>query len=74
MRELVGSQVKIVCSLDLHGNLGDAMTEYFDAMVGYRLYPHEDQYETGHKVRSGGFMHATRHFPRTNCLVRIDCA
>ena len=52
MRELVGPRVKIVCSLDLHGNLGDAMTRYYDAIIGYRLYPHEDMYETGYKVRA----------------------
>jgi microcystin degradation protein MlrC len=43
VRELVGPDVKIVCSLDLHGNIHPAMTKYFDAFVSYRLYPHEDQ-------------------------------
>lgn len=43
VRDLVGPGVKIVCSLDLHGNIHPAMTTFFDAFVSYRLYPHEDQ-------------------------------
>ena len=50
IREIIGPDIPLICSLDLHGNIYDEMLQHWDAMVGYRLYPHEDQFETGYKV------------------------
>lgn len=47
VREVVGSDVPIAASLDLHTNLSDAMVTGTDALVGYREYPHVDMPETG---------------------------
>lgn len=49
IREIVGNGIKIICGLDLHGNLTDNMVN-FDYMVGMKLYPHEDQWEVGHQA------------------------
>jgi microcystin degradation protein MlrC len=50
IRELVGPELPIVVSLDLHGNITDAMAEHFDVMLGYQLYPHTDMWERGHEA------------------------
>ena len=52
IRRVIGHHIPLVCSLDLHANIYDDMLLYWDAMIGYRLYPHEDQFETGYKVFS----------------------
>jgi microcystin degradation protein MlrC len=50
LRAVIGPNIPLICSLDLHGNIYDEMLQYWDGMIGYRLYPHEDQFETGYKV------------------------
>ena len=47
VREIVGPDLPIVISLDLHVNLTEAMLEHSDAMTIYRTYPHLDMSETG---------------------------
>ncbi len=47
VREVVGADVAIVISLDLHANVTAAMLEYSDAMTIYRTYPHLDMAVTG---------------------------
>ena len=47
VRSLVGPDIPIVVTLDLHGNVSDGMAEVFDVMIGYHLYPHTDQWERG---------------------------
>jgi microcystin degradation protein MlrC len=49
IRELVGDDVPISVSLDLHGNITDAMIEYADSLNGYKEYPHLDKASTGRK-------------------------
>ena len=43
----VAPSVPIVCALDLHANVSDAMVRYSDALVAYRTYPHVDLAATG---------------------------
>ena len=50
VRALVGPDVPIVSSLDLHGNIYDEMLRAYDANIVCRLYPHEDMRETGYKA------------------------
>ena len=52
IRKLIGTKIKLICALDLHGNIHNDMTSIFDFMVGFKTYPHEDQFETGHKAMS----------------------
>ena len=47
IRQVVGSKVPIVCSLDLHANVTELMLQQADALVAYRTYPHVDMDETG---------------------------
>lgn len=49
-RKIVGAQVPIVVSLDLHGILTDRMIEQSDAIVAYHTYPHVDFFETGQRA------------------------
>ena len=47
VRELVGVEVPIVISLDLHANVTAQMVDCSDAMTIYRTYPHLDMAVTG---------------------------
>jgi microcystin degradation protein MlrC len=47
VRELVGQDVPIVVTLDLHGNITPAMAELADLLLGVNFYPHVDGYERG---------------------------
>lgn len=48
-RKILGENIRIVVSLDLHGILTDRMLEHSDAIVAYHTYPHVDFYETGQR-------------------------
>jgi len=47
LRALVGPQLPIVASLDLHANVTWRMLREADALVAYRQYPHVDMADTG---------------------------
>ena len=47
VRALVGADVPIFVTLDLHGNLTQTMVEHATALLGCHLYPHTDSYERG---------------------------
>jgi len=47
VRALVGEDMPIVVSLDLHANVTLKMLDNADAMVSFRTYPHIDYVETG---------------------------
>lgn len=49
-RRLLGEDVPIVVSLDLHGIATDRMWEHSDAIVAYHTYPHVDFFETGQRA------------------------
>ncbi len=49
-RKILGEDVPIVISLDLHGILTDRMLGQSDAIVAYHTYPHVDFYETGERA------------------------
>jgi microcystin degradation protein MlrC len=48
-RKILGEDVSIVASFDLHGILTDRMLEHADATVVYHTYPHVDFFETGQR-------------------------
>ena len=50
VREIIGSDMPLVCTLDLHGNIGDEMASYFDLMIGFHKFPHTDQFERGDEL------------------------
>ena len=49
-RKILGEDIPIVVSLDLHGMLTDRMLEHSDAIVAYHTYPHIDFFETGQRA------------------------
>jgi microcystin degradation protein MlrC len=50
LRTVVGDNMPIVVSLDLHANVTQAMIDNADAMVAYRTYPHIDMADTGKRA------------------------
>lgn len=49
-RRVLGDDIPIVVSLDLHGILTDRMVDHSDAIVAYHTYPHVDFFETGERA------------------------
>src|SRR3954451_5164316 len=47
VRRVIGPDVPLVTSLDLHANVTPEMMEHADALIAYRTYPHVDMAETG---------------------------
>jgi len=47
VRDLVGAEVPVVGTLDLHANVTARMVECADALIGYHTAPHVDMYEAG---------------------------
>jgi len=47
LRDVIGPDVPLVASLDLHANVTQRMLDAADALVAYRTYPHVDMAETG---------------------------
>jgi microcystin degradation protein MlrC len=50
VRAVVGAQLPLVTSLDLHANMTAQMIDHADAMVAYRTYPHVDMAATGKRA------------------------
>ena len=50
LRELVGQEIPIVVSLDLHGNTTEAMLEHATAAFYCHEYPHVDGYDRGVEI------------------------
>jgi microcystin degradation protein MlrC len=68
VRELVGAEVPLVISLDLHANVTAQMVDCSDAMTIYRTYPHLDMAATGARaydllgaIMAGQTMHKAMH-------------
>ena len=45
LRAKLGPEIPIAISLDIHANVSDAMARLSNIIIGYRTYPHIDQYE-----------------------------
>lgn len=50
VREVVGPDILIVASLDLHANITQEMVDASDFLTAYRTYPHVDMAETGRRA------------------------
>lgn len=50
VREIVGTDMPVVISLDLHANVTEAMLEHASVMAVFRTYPHLDMAETGSRA------------------------
>jgi microcystin degradation protein MlrC len=47
VRQVIGKELPLVVSLDLHANVTPEMVEHADALIAYRTYPHIDMADTG---------------------------
>ena len=47
VRKVIGKELPLVVSLDLHANVTPEMVEHADALIAYRTYPHIDMADTG---------------------------
>jgi microcystin degradation protein MlrC len=47
VRRLIGHDIPLIVSLDLHGNITERSVDLADAMIAYRTYPHIDMADTG---------------------------
>src|SRR5262245_22579232 len=47
VRKLIGKDIPLVASLDLHANVTPEMVQNADALIAYRTYPHVDMADTG---------------------------
>jgi microcystin degradation protein MlrC len=47
VRHIVGKDMPLVVSLDLHANVTPEMVAHADALIAYRTYPHVDMADTG---------------------------
>jgi microcystin degradation protein MlrC len=71
VRQVIGDEIPLVASLDLHGNITPQSIELSSAMVGYRTYPHVDGFEAGERcahvmkylLDGGSFFTAFRQIP-----------
>jgi microcystin degradation protein MlrC len=50
IRKVVGSSKPIVATLDLHGNVTEAMVKNANAFFPYETYPHIDGYDRGYEA------------------------
>lgn len=53
-RAIVGPEVPIAVSCDLHGHITEKMMANVQILIGYRHYPHDDAFDTGR--RCAGFL------------------
>lgn len=50
LRQIVGEEIPIVVSLDMHATITPAMLQTANAFVGYRTAPHVDTMQTGERA------------------------
>jgi microcystin degradation protein MlrC len=50
LRAIVGPDVPLAITLDLHANVTDLMTQHADIICAYRTYPHIDQIDTSKRA------------------------
>jgi microcystin degradation protein MlrC len=59
LRDRVGEDIPIFCTLDLHANLSEKMVAFSNALIAYRTNPHLDQKERG--LEAAALMASTLH-------------
>ena len=57
LRAVVGANMPIAVTLDLHANVSRAMCRHADILVSYQTYPHVDMRRTG--AQAGSILHRT---------------
>jgi len=70
-RAILGEQIPIVTTLDLHGIVTDRMLRHTDAVAAYHTYPHNDFFETGVRGARLLLRLARREVRPVTAMVRI---
>lgn len=70
LREVVGQDLPIVASFDLHANLSPATAEHASAVTLYRTYPHTDLAETG--ARAAALLDVLLQGPLAKGYAQVD--
>ncbi|MCL4377297.1 MAG: M81 family metallopeptidase [Actinobacteria bacterium] len=52
IRQIVGDEVYVVCTLDKHAIVTDKMVKFADDLISYDTAPHIDMFETGERAAS----------------------
>lgn len=79
VREVLGCDIPLMCSLDLHANVTEKMTKNIDVLVPYDCYPHTDIRETGALVAKimldtlDGKVKPTMAFKKVPFLLPLFC-
>ena len=50
LRRLIGTEVPVAVTLDLHANVSDLMVEQANIVLAYRTYPHVDQFQVARQA------------------------
>ena len=50
IRDMLGTDMLISTSMDLHGNVSEALAKHSDLITCYRMAPHEDALESKHRA------------------------
>ena len=53
VRALVGSEIPVVATLDLHAHVTEPMVRCAVALIAWETYPHRDAYDTGGRAAGG---------------------
>ncbi len=72
VRAVIGRDVPLVASLDLHANVTAHMVDEADALIGYRTYPHVDMAETGARAAEHLFRLVRSGQRQAKAMRRLD--
>jgi len=70
VRDLVGPEIPLIASLDLHGNVSNKMASATNALVAYRTYPHVDQRSRGRHAGSVAYRAAIGEIKPTQAIAK----
>lgn len=70
VREVVGPDVPVVATFDLHANVSAAMVDNVDVFIGYRTNPHLDMWQRGEEA-AGHVRALLRGTRTTRSLIRL---
>lgn len=77
VRAVIGPDMPLVASLDLHANVSGRMVEEADALIAYRTYPHVDMRETGARAEAhmtailSGLPRQAKAFRKLNYIIPL---
>ena len=70
VRRIIGNDIPLVASFDLHANLSPAIRDLADGVTLYRTYPHTDLAETG--ARAAELLGKLLHSPLAKAYRQVD--